>query len=82
MNIPRLHEAESSSQTGITYCVTKVSEVIGMSMLQAHQIQFGARGSKVDAIIPLIVGVPLLITKNVNKPVGKLILNCNLILTL
>ena len=70
MNIRRLHEAESSSKTDIIYCVAKVSEVSGMSIQEAHQIQFGTRGSEVDAIIPLIRGVPLLITKNVNKPLG------------
>jgi hypothetical protein len=47
-----------------------VSEVSSMSMLEAHQIQFGGRGSEVDAIIPLVLGAPLLITKNVNKPLG------------
>ena len=70
MNIRRLHEAESSSKTDIIYCVAKVSEVSGMSIQEAYQIQFGTRGSEVDAIIPLIRGVPLLITKNVNKPLG------------
>lgn len=74
MNMRRLHEAESSSHTDITYCVAKVSEVRGMSMLEAHQVQFGPRGSKVDAIIPLIMGAPLLITANVNKPLGTFIL--------
>jgi hypothetical protein len=82
MNICRLHKAESFSQTGITYCIAKLSEVTSMSMLQAPQIQFGARGLKVGTIISLIIGVPLLITKNVNRPLGKFILNCNLTLTL
>jgi hypothetical protein len=80
MNMRRLHEAESLSNTEITYCVAKVSEVNGMSMLEAHQIQFGSRGSEVDAIIPLLPGAPLLITKNVNKPLGMYIHNCMTIL--
>lgn len=37
-------------------------------MQQVYQVQVGYKGSKVDGIIPLIPGVPLLITKNVSKP--------------
>lgn len=70
MNIRRLQEAESTSDTQITYCVAGVSEVSGMSMHEAYQVQFGCKGSDVDAIIPLLPGAPLLITRNVSKPLG------------
>lgn len=68
MNIRRLQEAESASDTDITYCVAHVTEVKNISVHEAYQVQFGDRGSRMDAIIPLLYGVPLLITRNVSKP--------------
>jgi hypothetical protein len=70
MNNRRLQEAELTSDTEIMYCVADVTEVKKMSIHQAYQVQFGDRGSKVDAIIPLVRGVPLLVTHNANKPLG------------
>jgi hypothetical protein len=70
MNIRRLQEAESMSDTHITYCIAHISKLKNMSLHQAHQIQFGDRGSHVDAILPLLPGIPLLITKNISKPLS------------
>jgi hypothetical protein len=67
MNIRRLQAAAESDER-ITYYVAQVSNLHGMTMQDAYQVQVGSKGSKVDAIIPLIPGVPLLITKNVSKP--------------
>ena len=35
------------------------------------QVQFGERSSPIDAVLPLLPGVPLMITKNVDRPLGK-----------
>jgi PIF1-like helicase/Helitron helicase-like domain at N-terminus len=68
MNVRRLQEAEAESDEPITYCVAQVSDVHGMTMQEAYQVQLGFKGSKVNAIIPLLEGAPLLITKNISKP--------------
>jgi hypothetical protein len=68
MNVRRLQEAEAGSDERITYCVARVSDVHGMTMQEAYQVQLGFKESKVNAIIPLLEGVPLLITKNISKP--------------
>jgi PIF1-like helicase len=70
MNMRRLHEAETKSDGHIIYCVANITDVTGMSMLEAHQIRFGSRGSRVEAIVPLLRGVPLLVTRNISKPLG------------
>ena len=70
MNVQRLREAEAALHTQTIYCVAEITKVNGMSIHEAYQVQFGPRGSKVDAIIPLVRGVPLLVTQNVNKPLG------------
>jgi hypothetical protein len=68
MNQRRLQEADGESDERIAYCVAQVSDVHGMTMQDAYQVQLGIKQSKVDLIIPLIDGAPLLITKNVSKP--------------
>lgn len=70
MNMRRLHEAETKSDSHIIYCVADITDVAGMSMLEAHQIRFGDRGSRVEAIVPLLRGAPLLVTRNISKPLG------------
>jgi hypothetical protein len=70
MNMRRLHVAETKSDGQIIYCVADIADVTGMSMLEAHQIRFGDRGSQVEAIVPLLRGVPLLVTRNISKPLG------------
>src|SRR5205814_5224426 len=39
-----------------------------MSQHNAYHIQFSEHRSPVDAILPLLPGVPLMITKNINQP--------------
>ena len=67
MNIRRLHEAETKSDGHIIYCVADITDITGMSMLEAHQIRFGYQGSRVDAIVPLLRGVPVLVIRNISK---------------
>jgi PIF1-like helicase len=70
MNMRRLHEAETKSDDHIIYCMADITDVTDISMLEAHQIRFGDWGSRVEAIVPLLCGVPLLITRNISKPLG------------
>src|SRR5205814_1229817 len=67
----RLRDLESSSNTGIVHCVVDISNLKKTTVYQAYQVQFGERSSPIDAILPLLPGVPLMITKNVDRPLGK-----------
>ena len=70
INMWRLREEESKSDNRIMYCVADVKKLYKMSLHAAYQIRFGERGSPVDAILPLLPGVPLMITKNINRTLG------------
>jgi len=69
MNMHRLHEAETKSDSHIIYCVADITDITSMSMLEAHQIGFRDWGSRVEAIVLLLHGVPLLITRNISKTI-------------
>jgi len=66
----RLQEEEAKSNTHIVYCIANITKHENIRLHNAYQIQFGYQQSPVDAILPLLPGVPLLITKNVNKTLG------------
>ena len=70
INMWRPREEESKSDTRIMYCVGDVKKLYNMSLHAAYQIQFGERGSPVDAILRLLRGVPLMVTKNTNQMLG------------
>jgi len=70
INMRRLREEESKSNTHVVYCVANVKKRENIRLHDAYQIQFEYQQSPVDAILPLLPGVPLLITKNINKPLG------------
>lgn len=70
INMRRLREEESKSDTRIMYCVGDVKKLYNMSPHTAYQIQFGERGSPVDAILPLLPGIPLMVTKNITPTLG------------
>jgi PIF1-like helicase len=66
INMRRLWEEESKSNTPIAYSIGKITKRENVRLLDAYQIQFGYR-SPVDAIIPVLPGAPLLVTDNVCK---------------
>src|SRR5579859_7299275 len=70
INMRRLREEEAKSNTCIAYCIANVTKRENIRLHDAYQIQFGNQQSPVDAILPLLAGVPLLITKNINKTLG------------
>jgi hypothetical protein len=70
INMRKMRELESKSDTRITYCIGNLAKRHNMSAHEAYQIQFGEHGSPVDAILPLLPGVPLMITKNINQTLG------------
>src|SRR5579859_6679875 len=67
----QLQELESSSNTRIVYCVADISNLKNANVDQAYRVQFGECCSPIHAILPLLPGVPLMVTKNINRPLGK-----------
>ena len=65
-----MRELESKSDTRITYCIGNLANRHNISAHEAYQIQFGEHRSPVDAILPLLPGVPLIVTKNINQTLG------------
>jgi hypothetical protein len=74
INIRRLRQEESKSNSRIVYCIADVTKCENIRLHDAYQIQLGPLQSPVDAILPLLPGVPLLITKNKNKSLGMSVL--------
>jgi hypothetical protein len=70
INMQRMRELESKSDTRITYCIGNPAKRHNISPHEAYQIQFGEHGSPVDAILPPLPGVPLMVTKNINQTLG------------
>jgi hypothetical protein len=81
INMRRLREAEAKSNNHIIYYMADVTKQENMKLHDAYQIQFGPLQSPVDAILPLLPGVPLLITKNINKSLGTSFFEISLIQT-
>jgi hypothetical protein len=72
INMRCLQELESSSNVRIVYCVADISNLKNSTNIdRVHQVQFGERRSPIDAILPLLPGVPLMVTKNIDRPLGK-----------
>jgi hypothetical protein len=66
INMRRLWEDEVKSNTRISYCIRNITKRENIRLHDSHQIQFGYQKFSMDAIIPVLPGVPLLITKNIN----------------
>jgi hypothetical protein len=66
----RMREEEAKSDIHIVHCIGDVTELHKMP-LHAYRIRFGEYGSPVDAILPLLPGVPLMIMKNINQTLDE-----------
>jgi hypothetical protein len=70
INMQRMRELESKSDTRITYCISNLAKRHNMLTHEAYQNRFGEHGSPVNAILPLLPGVPLMVTENINQTLG------------
>ena len=70
LNIKRVHSLAESSATPIVYCVAKVTKRNGMSLPKVYGLRLGHKRVLGDAILPLLPGTPLMITTNINTPLG------------
>ena len=71
INTQRLHAAAQLAQIPVTYCVAKVVERNDMPLSDIYTLRVGNKGMKGDAILPLLPGTPLMLTKNIDIPLGK-----------
>lgn len=71
LNMKRLQFSLRETGTAIMYCVANIKSHSGISLSQIYRLRFGQKNIKGDAILPLIPGAPLMLTKNINRPLGK-----------
>lgn len=71
LNMRRLELFAAKTRCPITYCVANVRSRSGMSLSHAYRTRYGQKDVKGDAIIPLVPGAPLMLTKNINSNLGK-----------
>src|SRR5579859_5823236 len=75
INNRKLKEISESTGIPITYCFAKVLDPKGMSMQQIYRIKQGDHKAQGDAILALLLEVPLMVTKNVNHTLGMIFLS-------
>ena len=71
LNLRRLFYLSEFSGTSITYCIAKIKSRIGVPRSKIYKLRVGNKNVKGDAILPFIPGVLLMITENIDKPLGK-----------
>ena len=75
LNIKRLHSLSESTGSSVMYCVAKERSRTGISHSQVYALRVGHKGVKGDAILPLLPGIPLMITQNIDPALGESPLN-------
>jgi PIF1-like helicase len=70
LNIRMLQRDARSRNIPITYCIAKDEERIGIPRSKFYRLRLGHNNVKGDAILPLIPGAPLMVSDNVDKPLG------------
>ena len=71
LNTQRLHAVAQLAQLPVTYCVATVVEKNAMPLSDIYGLRVGDKGMKGDAILPLLPGTPLMLTKNIDIPLSK-----------
>ena len=71
LNLKRVHYLSESTGTPVTYCVARERSRIGISHSQVYTLRVGHNNIKGDAILPLIPGAPLMVTQNIDRPLGR-----------
>ena len=75
LNLKRLHSLSESTGAPVTYCMTRERSRIGISHSQVYTLRVGHKNVKGDAILPLILGAPLMVTQNIDRPLGESLSN-------
>ena len=70
LNKEKLQEASQVSNVPITHCLANITKRNGMSRSEAYAVKGGPSKIKGDGILSVIPGAPLLVTKNIDIPLG------------
>jgi len=76
LNKERLQKASQSSDIPITHCLANIKSRAKMSLLEAYNVKGGRSKVQGDGMLSVIPGAPLLITKNIDIPLGISNLRC------
>ena len=71
LNVKRLHSLSEFSGTPVTYCIARERSRVGISHSQVYILRVGHKNVKGDTILPLIPGAPLMVTQNIDRPLGE-----------
>ena len=70
LNKEKLQEASQLSNIPITHCLANITKRNGMSQSEAYAVKGGPSKIKGDGILSVIPGAPLLVTQNIDIPLG------------
>ena len=70
LNKEKLQEASQVSNVPITHCLANITKCDGMSLFEAYSVKGGPSKINGDGILSVIPGAPLLVTQNIDIPLG------------
>ena len=71
INNEMIHETSQRINKPVTYCVASVKSHSGMSIKSVYKLKYGAKNVLGDAVVPLLPGCPLMVTKNIDQTTGN-----------
>jgi hypothetical protein len=70
INNERVQQESVSRNIPITYCVADLWNVKRLKVHEVYHARLGDKGVRGDAVLPLLPGTPLMITRNIDRPLG------------
>jgi len=70
LNKEKLQEASQAFNVPITHCIAHITKHNQMSLSEAYGVKGGHAKVKGDGILSVIHGAPLLVTQNIDIPLG------------
>jgi hypothetical protein len=70
LSLRRLFHLARLRRTPVLYSVAKVVSRVGISHSKTYKLRVGHKNVKGDVVLLLIPGAPLMVTSNIDKPLG------------
>jgi hypothetical protein len=70
LNAEKLRQASEMSGSNIIHCVAEIMNRTRMTLSDVYVLKGGTTKFKSDGILSVIIGAPLLITENIDVPLG------------
>ena len=70
LNAEKLKQISEMSGARIIHCLAEIKTRSGMTLSEVYALKGGGSNFKSDGILSVIVGAPLVITENINVPLG------------